>query len=63
MNISADATNNRVRSIYIETQKSGKWSSKSQKLFYMPLKVISVQEFEKSFLSSPKELRIEYRFL
>lgn len=59
LQVSADATNLRIRSIYIETQKDGK----SQKLFYMPLKVISVQEYEKSFLSSPKEIRIEYRFL
>jgi hypothetical protein len=63
LHISTDATNNKVRSIYIETQKNGKWSDKSQKLFYMPLKVISVQEFEKSLIGSGKELRIEYRFL
>lgn len=63
LHIITDATNNRVRSIYIETQKDGKWGGKSQKLFYMPLKVISIQEFEKSLVGSAKELRIEYRFL
>ncbi len=63
LQISADNVNNKIRSIYIETQKQGQWSSKTQKLFYMPVKVISIQEYEKTAPNTVKELRIEYRFL
>ena len=63
LQISADAMTRKIRSIYIETQKNAKWDSKTQKLFYMPMKVLSIQEFEKGTLGSGKELRVEYRFL
>ena len=63
LHIAADDVNHRVRSIYIETSKNGKWSNFSQKLFYMPMKVISIQEFEWAETGPTKELRVEYRFL
>ena len=63
LQISADNVSSKVRSIYIETQKKGKWSSRTQKLFYMPVKIISIQEYEKSGPGTARELRIEYRFL
>lgn len=63
LQISADNVSHKVRSIYIETAKNGKWSNFSQKLFYMPLKTISIQEFEWAQTGPSKELRVEYRFL
>jgi hypothetical protein len=63
LHIAADDVNHKVRSIYIETSKNGKWSNFSQKLFYMPMKVISIQEFEWAQTGPKKELRVEYRFL
>jgi len=61
--ISADQFTDKVRSIYIETEKKTRWSTVTQKLLYMPLKVISIQEFEWSTGGEPKEMRVEYRFL
>lgn len=63
LQISADDVSHKVRSIYIETAKNGQWSKFSQKLFYIPLKIISVQEFEWAKAGPTKELRVEYRFL
>ncbi|RYE23765.1 MAG: hypothetical protein EOP51_09500 [Sphingobacteriales bacterium] len=63
LQISANDENGKVKSIYIETQKKGRWSGRSQKLFYMPRKVISIQEYEKTGPGTVKELRVEYRFL
>lgn len=63
LQISADDVSHKVRSIYIETAKNGQWSKFSQKLFYMPLKIISIQEFEWAKTGPTKELRVEYRFL
>lgn len=61
--VSADQFTDKVRSIYIETEKKTRWGTVTQKLLYIPLKVISIQEFEWSGGNKPKELRIEYRFL
>jgi hypothetical protein len=60
--ISADQTNNKIRSIYIETQKDG-WTSYSQKLYYAPMKVIQIQESKKPFIGHIKETVTEYHFL
>ena len=61
--VSADQFTNKVRSIYIETEKKTRRNTVTQKLLYMPLKVISIQEFEWSDGKDPKEMRVEYRFL
>jgi hypothetical protein len=61
--VSADAFTDKVRSIYVETEKKTRWSTVTQKLLYIPVKVISIQEFEWTGGNEPKELRIEYRFL
>ncbi|MBA3830011.1 MAG: hypothetical protein H0X33_13805 [Taibaiella sp.] len=63
LQIVVDPYTDRILSIYIETSKSSMWNSLSQKLFYSPLKVIQVQEYEKSTPGSAKELKMEYRFL
>jgi hypothetical protein len=63
LQISADMVSSKVRSIYIEAIENTRWHGKTCKLFYMPLKLISIQEFEKSTPGPDKELRVEYRFL
>lgn len=62
LQISADLETNKIRSVFIEAQDNQKWHSKTRKLFYMPVKLISIQEFEKSTPGPDKELRVEYRF-
>lgn len=59
LQISSNAENNKIQSIYIETEKNGK----VQKLFYKPVKLIQIQEFETSFLGKDKDLRVEYIFM
>ncbi len=61
--ISADEFTNKVRSIYVETEKKSRWNTVTQKLFYIPVKTISIQEYEWSTGAEPKEMRIEYHFL
>lgn len=56
--ITLDELTAKVKSIYIETE--GK--KVSRKLLYLPVTLISIQEFEHTGPVS-KELRIEYRFL
>lgn len=56
--ISVDDVTAKVKSIYIETEGD----NITRKLLYIPVKIISIQEFEQS-AGEPKELRIEYRFL
>lgn len=63
LQIVTDPFTDKVKSIYIETAKNGRFSQKTQKLFYIPIKTIQIQEFESSFMSEDKNLRIEYRFL
>lgn len=63
LQISVDPTNNRIKSIYIEASKKKGWTHTGRKLYYAPLKVIQIQEFEKSKIGSAKESRTEYRFL
>lgn len=57
--INTDPLTSRIRNIYIETEKDGKL----QKLYYAPIKLIQIQEFEKSMLGSDKNIKTEYRFL
>ena len=59
LQISSDAINNKIQSIYIETEKNGK----VQKLFYAPVKLIQIQEFESSLLGKDKDLKVEYYFM
>ncbi len=61
--ISADQLNNKIRSIYIETQKRSSYTEETQKLLYNPEKVIQIQHFEKSALGKAKDIVVEYRFM
>ena len=55
--------NDMIKSIYIETASNGRMGQRSQKLYYSPVKVIQIQEFESSALGKDKNSRIEYRFM
>lgn len=59
LHIVTDPFNNKIKSIYIETEKNGK----VQKLYYIPLKLIQIQEYESSFLGKDKNLVVKYHFL
>ncbi|MBS1772393.1 MAG: hypothetical protein JST82_06010 [Bacteroidetes bacterium] len=63
LQISADAYSGKIKSIYIETLKKNQWGGRTQRLFYIPVKTISIQEFESGRASDKKDLRVEYRFL
>jgi hypothetical protein len=63
LQIVTNAENNRIKNIYIETLKKGLLATRSQKLFYTPLKTIQIQEEETGPLSAPRHLRIVYRYL
>jgi hypothetical protein len=63
LHIIVNISNHRVNSIYIETNKDNKWGSKTQRLFYEPVKSISIQEFENVATGSKNEIRVEYKFM
>lgn len=52
-----------VRSIYIETQKNSSLNTVTRKLFYQPLEVISIQEYETSKVGETKKMIVEYKFI
>lgn len=63
LQISVDPLTNKIRSIYVETEKIGKLSTRAQKLFYRPVNLIQIQELERGTLGKDRDLRIQYRFL
>jgi hypothetical protein len=63
LQINTDPFNNRITSIYIETAKKDFFGSKTQKLLYIPLRVIQIQESEGNLLSKGRNMRVDYQFL
>jgi hypothetical protein len=63
LQIAADLYNDKVRSIYIETQKNTFWNNQSKKLFYSPVHILQIQEHNNPLLGRSKDLVILYRFL
>lgn len=63
LEIVTDSYNNKIKSIFIETQKKTSISTKTQKLLYIPLKTISIQEVENSKIGAETEVYLEYKFL
>jgi hypothetical protein len=55
--------NDMIKSIYIETSSNGRMGQRSQKLYYKPIKIIQIQEFESLALEKDKSSRVEYRFM
>ncbi len=60
--INTDISNHMVKSIYVETRKSGFWKSTSQKLLYVPNRVIQIQETDDPLIGATTQRRIEYIF-
>jgi hypothetical protein len=63
LQISSDPTNNRITSIYIETEKHDFWGDKKQKLLYVPLRIIQIQETQHHLIGKSGTMRVEYRFM
>lgn len=61
--VMADMYNNKIRNIYIETQEQTFWNTKTQKLFYSPVRVIQIQEHNDPLIGSQKDLVIQYKFM
>ncbi len=58
-----DPTNGKVLSLYTVTAKNTAFTELHQRLLYIPLKVIQIQEDESGTFSKKRNLRVEYRFL
>lgn len=52
-----------VRSVFIATREESFWSTREQKLYYMPGRHISISETTRSRLGPDKDLHAEYRIL
>ena len=63
LQVTVDPANNKIKNIYIETRKNSTLTSKAQKLYYTPLKVIQIQETETGTGTKDRDLRVVYRFL
>jgi hypothetical protein len=61
--VSADLFTDKIRSIYIETERKNKSGTTTQKLMYIPMKKIDIQEFDWASTGQHKDMHIEYRFL
>lgn len=63
LQIIIDPSNFKILSVYVETAKNTTWRSRKQRLLYMPLKIIQVQEDEKPLIGGSRNLKVDYRFL
>lgn len=63
LQINTDPSNNKITSIYIETARHDFWGSMSQKLLYVPLRIIQIQESQSSLIGKARNLRVDYRFM
>jgi hypothetical protein len=63
LQIATDPFTNKIKSVFVETTDGDKFSSQTQKLFYIPVKLIQIQQFESSMIGKNKNIRTEYRFL
>lgn len=63
LQIMFSAANGRVHTIYIETAKKTGNGTRIQRLMYMPLKLITIQEFDQANPDADNNVRLEYRFL
>lgn len=63
LQIATDPSNDKITSIYIETAHHDFWGSETQKLLYIPLRIIQIQKSKHRLLGKDWELRTEYRFM
>ena len=58
--ISMDIRSMKVKGLYVETFKHSFFNERVQKLYYSPVKTIQIQEYNKPWLGSKKDLVITY---
>ncbi len=58
--ITMDVNTMKVRGIYIETFESSFWNERTQKLYYEPVKVIQIQQYDKPIWGGEQELVTKY---
>jgi hypothetical protein len=63
LQINTDPSNDRITSLYIETAKHSFLGSTTQKLLYVPLHIIQIQESVHNLIGPTRNLRIDYRFM
>jgi hypothetical protein len=63
MQIATDPNNNKIRAIYIETEKYDGHATMSQKLYYAPIRMIQIHQLEKTKSGKVNEKEVVYRFL
>ena len=63
LQISAMQQNNKISHIYIETEKKSGTKDIIQHLYYAPMSVIQIQEFNAIATGDKDQLRIEYFFM
>jgi len=63
LSINAESTDNKILSIYWETQDEGFYSSEEKKILYVVGKTLQIQQFNKKVLASGKKKIIQYVFL
>ena len=63
LDITSNISNHRITSVYVETAKNSQWGMHTQKLLYVPVKSILIQEFQSAMIGENKELKVEYLFM
>lgn len=63
LNITANIATHRISSVYMETARNTQFGTHTQKLLYIPIKSISIQDYESSLLGESRDLKVEYIFL
>ena len=63
LQIAADVFTNKIRNVYVETQRQTFWNTQTKKLLYSPMHVLQIQEHNDPLIGGQKELIIEYKFM
>lgn len=63
VHITSDYFTDKVKSIYVEAERSDRMGTMNLKLYYEPLKSISIHELETSKTGQKKELRVVYEYM
>jgi len=63
LEVTVDQYTRKVRGIYIETYKKDVWGEYKQKLVYVPMRSIQMQEDEKPLFGAKKYVITEYSFM
>ena len=58
--ITMDVNTMKVRGVFIETYKKSFWNERIEKLMYIPLRSILIQQYDKPLIGSKKETITKY---